>query len=479
MAVELNTPVTTDGLRSVPFFNGRILTAGDLEVEQKAARERLRRLGRGVGAGVIEGLGVERVEDDAPTSVRVRAGTGLTVGGRVVHLPTTVEVNLVSGAAADGGLGTDGEFDDCAVVHAIARGGTGAYLLVVEPSTETSGRAPRVGLESNGAADSCGPEKELEGARLRLVHPGELVRAGLSEEDAARLDSLSETIRADRSSGETPEVRDRSMLRSLLAHVCLGTFAGERRRARLFDRIARASGLEAGPDGEHALLSGDLFDRLREKGCVHEDVLPLALVFWAYDRIEFVDVWSVRRRLHRRDGGRSPANPVSAASGLPVAGERRRATVEASIYQFQDQLSGLSSEIEPEELPAVTAKQFFRFLPPVGMIPVTDFGAVPGFDPDEFFAGCALTDPDGVEGRRTSLLLGLAPLGSALDLHRPTVHEPAEDERPFVRQYWIREDLQEAERTGGSVHQLFAAGDLPWIGAPWYDLSRWDYANYL
>ena len=48
-AVELQNPILDGGIRSVNFFNGRLLTARDLSREQDANREATNRLGQALG----------------------------------------------------------------------------------------------------------------------------------------------------------------------------------------------------------------------------------------------------------------------------------------------------------------------------------------------------------------------------------------------------------------------------------------------
>ena len=38
-SIELLTPILLDGIRNTHFFNGRLLTADDLRVEQQANRQ--------------------------------------------------------------------------------------------------------------------------------------------------------------------------------------------------------------------------------------------------------------------------------------------------------------------------------------------------------------------------------------------------------------------------------------------------------
>ncbi|MCB0238608.1 MAG: hypothetical protein KDH08_08165, partial [Anaerolineae bacterium] len=64
MTLELLEPMLHGGIRNTHFFNGRLLTAGDLRAEQQANRQQHQQLGLAVGAGVVEGYDVRQ----APSS---------------------------------------------------------------------------------------------------------------------------------------------------------------------------------------------------------------------------------------------------------------------------------------------------------------------------------------------------------------------------------------------------------------------------
>ena len=58
--LQLQQPLKDGGIRSVNFFNGRMLTGKDLSREQTARREADSRLGLAIGDGVAFGLEVAR-----------------------------------------------------------------------------------------------------------------------------------------------------------------------------------------------------------------------------------------------------------------------------------------------------------------------------------------------------------------------------------------------------------------------------------
>ena len=67
-SIDLQQPIIDGGIRSINFFNGRMLTARDLTREQSANREVTRRLGQAVGEGVAYGLEVSKSKSASSTS---------------------------------------------------------------------------------------------------------------------------------------------------------------------------------------------------------------------------------------------------------------------------------------------------------------------------------------------------------------------------------------------------------------------------
>jgi hypothetical protein len=61
--LQLQQPRADGGIRSVDFFNGRLLSGKDLACEQAARREADVRLGLALGDGVAFGLEIARDAD--------------------------------------------------------------------------------------------------------------------------------------------------------------------------------------------------------------------------------------------------------------------------------------------------------------------------------------------------------------------------------------------------------------------------------
>ena len=69
-ATDLQTPIIEGAIRSTNFFNGRLLSARDLTLEQSAYREADRRLGKAIGEGIAYGSSlINYTISGAPVSV--------------------------------------------------------------------------------------------------------------------------------------------------------------------------------------------------------------------------------------------------------------------------------------------------------------------------------------------------------------------------------------------------------------------------
>src|SRR5262249_3035375 len=86
--LQLQQPLKDGGIRSVNFFNGRLLAGKDLSREQAARRESDWRLGLALGNGVAFGFKVD--EDSQSTSnvpiVRVQAGLAVNPLAQALRL---------------------------------------------------------------------------------------------------------------------------------------------------------------------------------------------------------------------------------------------------------------------------------------------------------------------------------------------------------------------------------------------------------
>ena len=178
------------------------------------------------------------------------------------------------------------------------------------------------------------------------------------------------------------------------------------------------------------------------------------MIGWSIDDgIQFVDLWSVRRRVTPRPGEGDWASFVAA---------RRRAEGEAMFLQFHAQLADLRHEGDPA---VVKAKDHFEHLPPTGLLPLAASLSA-GFDYGTFFDSVTITDPVYMEGAKLEGLV-LESLSS------PPIDLASEE---AVRLYLVRENEQAPVADQRCI--VFANGHLPYRGDAQFDLAYWDFANY-
>lgn len=442
--LALDEPLKQGGIRSVNFFNGRLLAAKDLTREQQARREADARLGLAIGEGVAFGLEVERdAAQDTPSApvLRVKAGLAINRTGQSLRLPVDTSVALTRRYDAPEAACV---FTACNPVgDGTYVAGAGVYLLCIAPAQQAEGRAASNGLDP--ANVRCQTDAHVEAVQLRLLSINPLRFADL---DPA-----------------APQFRNR------LAYRCFGI-------------EARADAL-ADPWRSEPLSYG-LVDELRATTLSERDV-PLALVYWTVGGLRFVDMWAVRRRVIAQDalGATSQRNPPNAlessAIGSParafIASDRRLAEAQAMCAQFQAHLADLLvATAAPSTL---LAAAHFRYLPPFGVVPLA---ATPlrGFAVDSFFSGIARRPGPGVAPDKQQdveyidarLLGGLrqqALASAPTDLNS----------REFI---WLYRPWQNAKAWGeqASVQPVvvFASGILPPAAVARFDMARFDFSNY-
>src|SRR4051812_40397348 len=159
---QLKTPYFDDGIRSVNFFNGRVLSGEDLTQEQVARQTVALRLGRAAGAGIVDGLqgGIASVGNSETTPLgTVQPGLAGNAQGRTMELWRSVDVSLLpppspaaSQAALDEVFGPCDQPDGASATTYTA--GTGVYLLVICPLEGREGRAVSGGIGA-GLTLSC------------------------------------------------------------------------------------------------------------------------------------------------------------------------------------------------------------------------------------------------------------------------------------------------------------------------------------
>jgi hypothetical protein len=414
---RLEEAVTGGAIRSVNFFNGRLLTGDDLRREQEAERARLARLGQAAGEGIAYGLEVAEALSGSSAGrpvVTVEPGLALARSGLALELPARTDVSLLREhpppGAEPGGL-----FADCQpFASGTYTAGAGVYLLTIGPTRTSEGLAAVSGLTNDPAP--CNTALSVEAVKFRLI------RLALPPS----------------------QLTDVAHLRNHVAHQFFGT-----------DALA---GFVADPFGP-VLREYGLLDVLRN-GLVTDDDVPLAVLSWTADAgIRWVDLWAVRRRLTRM-------RPLD--DWAVFADDRRRSEGEAMFLQFQAELEELRlNAVSP---PDVAAATHFGRLPPVGCIRADEGGTSIGFDAEAFFDGMTVRGPVYIEGAQLAPLVDDGFRARPIDVTSPQM----------IWLYKVRENRQPdlSGQVAGFPYLLFASGHVRYRGDARADLSYWDYANY-
>lgn len=444
---DLLEPILGNGILSTNFFNGRVLTAGDMGTEQGAARAHRALLGLAIGDGVVHGLEVSLANDPSgaggspgkpeATVVRVTRGFAIARTGEPVHLSADAVVRLVPAGEerrADAGL-----FAQCGLPSATLTN-SGLYVLVVRPASGLTGKAPMVSLDGGGLATRCASAMIVEGATLRLAPlaldaSSAATQSGAVAALAALVDaSIAQVASATGSAKAALELqldRQLSRLRNLAAHLCLGT-----------DSLA-AIAADPFPDalGNSPHASRGAVDAMRDGNTLDDCEVPIALLAWTRRGVEFIDWWAVRR----------PVVPVCVARAwVPFASGRRVAEGLASIWQFQQHIDDLMRSARPSTtLEGLIAHEWFKWLPPAGFLPILSKTDARGFTPGKFFRDVADPAPTPVGGGWLAALVRDAAILPPINL----------DRREVVQLYLARENSAPEAGADLRAYVAFATRD--------------------
>ena len=415
---ELQQPILDNAaVRSINFFNGRLLTAHDLTREQTANRNADKRLGQAIGEGIAYGFEVSKstLSQSTTTSpmLTITAGLAINRRGQTLRLENAVDVGLVR--EPNEGATSSQPFNECVPLQTgtyTAR--PGVYVLTVAPAETREGLATTAGLERGIA--SCNTDTIVSALQFRLVKLNPpLTDAELDDEDH---------------------------LRNLIAYKCFG--------------VTEVQSFVTNPFGSELAQYG-LLDSLRPNRLTDCDV-PLAILYWTLSGgIKFIDMWSVRRRL---------VDPVTTGPWRIITGERRLAEAEAMVLQFEDQIEMLRrTELHTRSVMAIDQ---FNYLPPVGLLPTS---SVRGFNYEQFFQNVTYREPVFIEGAKVEPLFRSGLSCKPIDLHSGEM----------VWLYQVRENMQSIDQSRSRTltpYMIFASGYVPFIGDAQFDLSRWNYSNY-
>ena len=431
---ELQRLVASGSVRAPDYFNGRLLSAGDLRQERDAGRELLARVSRTVGAGVAYGFEVTAVPAPAGTPrriVRVRAGLALGPHGDPLQLDADVDLNVISAAApAPVAAGGAAGFRRCQPPPAGATAVTnaGLHILAVGPAGGSDGSVATSALGSSAGA--CALKDDVTGLRFVLL--------------PFRLD-LEKSLCVDAST-TAGDAGLKSRFRSRAARACFGS-------GPKFPPAPGSAADAPSPFGALATVTDAALPACH---------VPLALLNVADGGVDFVDVWAARRGL---------AAPSAAGPWGPWLSARARTEAEAMTLAFQDQIEGLVGTLPNPDL--IAAEEWFDWLPPVGMVPVWGVGGSVGIDYLRFFRALAARAP-------TFVPVGLVPTLFDEALRCPPTRLGRKG-KPLVWLYRVRENLQPFAfglPNPPRPVMLFASGFARFLGDARYDVGQGDFGHF-
>lgn len=412
---QLLQPVFEGGVRSVNFFNGRVLSGEDLSDEQEAQRRARRLLGRALGEGVAFGFEVAEAPESSTTQfpvITVEPGLAINRAGQTLRLGERTQVGLVRREDGPTSEQLGVTFRDCSPLQPqLYVAAESVYLLTVAPAEGREGRAPTSGAGNVPAAFNT--RYLVEGVQFRLI----------------------EAV-------STSNLGDRNTLRNRVAYLSFGADA--------------TRGFTINPFGP-SLDSYGLLDTLRPNVLTDCEV-PLALIYWSNVRgIGFIDRWSVRRRLTK---------PAHNQGWHTFVGDRRTSESEAMVLQFQDQIADLLKNTAAP-LNTVAAGQFFHRLPPAGLLPLAR-GRFNGINPSTFFGGHAPRQAAFIDAGIARSLLADAGKYEPVDLTRGEV----------VWLYQVLQNDQ-AFSTNPNVtpYILFTTAQMLYRGTALFDIARMQQSN--
>jgi len=419
---QLLTPILDGGIRSTYFFNGRLLSAEDLRQEQNAQQRAYQQLGRALGDGVAYGL---RVAENTVTGtktepvVTVTAGLGLNRAGQTIELTSDLDVALTR-PSQPGGASVTALFADCPSLPTAgsAIAGQGVYLLTIKPAAGTEGRAPVSGLGNIDAA--CNAKYQVNGVQLRLIQ-----------------------LNVSTGPAGSPEW---ARLRNRVAHQCYGSSD-----TRIRDFLAN-------PFGPNVAGYG-LIDDLRST-CLTDDEVPLAVIYWTTEGIQFIDEWAARRRI---------THPIADTTWPLLVADRRIAEAEAMFLLFEAHIEYIRDK--ESGLATLPATDRFEYLPPVGLLPIIGQNSPNGFNWSTFFGSLA---PERLDVTDASLLPYL--------IRESFQHQPIGVNDAALGQvtlYLIRENADAVQ--AGVTNQLaliFARPGVAYSGVSRFEYGGWDVSQF-
>ena len=450
-AVNLLSPILNGGIQNVNFVNGRVLTAADMTAERAANIQRQRLMGECVGEGVATGLEVTFSSQSKAYGVQVvhvTAGVAVNRNGEVLQLASDIDLSLV--VALQTATATPGTFNPCEGPQTILTN-PGIWVLTIQPATGYQGQAPTTQLNSNGVATICTSQYKTSGVQFQMSSATlNSSGSGLQPKLYALANEIQTKLNAGAAASSLgPQL---SQFRNGLAHVCFGTEELASYAANPFAGLPLVSAFE----------TYGLIDALRNSNLMSDCSVPLAIMYWTQQGIQFVDMWSVRR----------PVFPTAASEDWPIfTGRRRAAEGMAMFLQFQDQINDLLNPANgTAPATSISGSDYFVFLPSAGLLPIPGVQSLPGFNYPQFFGNQTVrpNSPAYTRDARFTEFLRDSFLFPPINLAS----------KEIIWLYLVPGNIQFANQRGAQPYVMFAGAQLSYQGDSRFDASYWDFSNY-
>jgi len=331
--------------------------------------------------GVVTGLNVTQTpsplpgEKDPGPSVTVGQGMAINAAGKTLLLNNDITVQL--GNTSNAGSSAPGQGAFLASQPSTTGQytlGAGLYLLTIAPAWGSDGFSPVGAFSNSGAGSStatCNTRYSVDAIQFRLIQL--TFSSGL--------------------------LRDPGHLRNRIAYRCFG----------FTDESPYPPPDSFGPFARNARLLETLQQNTAQLAKVDLTVdVPLAILGWSSGgHPDFIDMWSVRRRL---------IHPAFTSPWQDAIGDQRLAEAEAMFLQFQSQIDDIQQGVAiarlnapvaqnrrttSNTLKAVRAAQVFSYLPAAGYLQV----GKDNFDWKTFLGSLAPSDITCVDRRFFRLIL--------------------------------------------------------------------------
>jgi hypothetical protein len=324
------------------FFNGRVLTATDLQSERTANLTRSQLLGKGLGEGVVYGLDVSPVQNSL--QINISDGSAINRLGEVLHLEKGIP-NLALKTPQK--PPEDAVFSTCEKPTEPSARPKEFYLLAITASdSQFSEKRIRMGTQSLGGQVGCTHQYEEVGVQFKLISLDEVLKDEIFKPDATEL----------------------LLFRNRLAMICFGI--GEWK-----NYVTQPALATKGMNLVSILRQWDA-----NKPPLTDRDVPLAVLHIQKGKIAFVDVWAVRRPCMPGLGGdvsinRSEPNQKYFGDAWPndilatFIAPRRSIESIAFLLQFQKQIEEIFEEDKGKQN-NIAASTYFEYLPAAGYLPV-------------------------------------------------------------------------------------------------------------